>query len=238
VIPTAVMMKLATLGLSAAQAEAVAGMLSDVEAATAAVAETTVEKGREKARARWQKWKDKQPKNVGKRLQTPANVSKQLARVEGSSSKEEITGEEEEEERKKDAPAAQAREFDEFWNLFPNKVGKRDAEKAFDKARQRAPLDAILDGLRRYAAKRDDRPWCNPATFLNQNRWEDEPATVQPRPQSTASPPGQDFNAILDAIQGKHSDAHTGQTIDGSHERTDRGSAPGPVQLYAVPSGR
>jgi hypothetical protein len=132
-----------------------------------------------------------------------------------------------------------AREFDEFWSLFPNKVGKRDAERAFANARSRAPLETILDGLRRYAAKADDRPWCNPATFLNQDRWADQPATPPPKQHSTASPPAQDFNAILDAIQGKPSHAaHPGQTIDGSHQRTDRGGAPGTVQLYAVPSGR
>lgn len=90
-----------------------------------------------------------------------------------------------------------AREFAEFWSLFPNKVGKRDAERAFANARTRAPLEAILDGLRRYATKRDDRPWCNPATFLNQNRWEDEPAATAPRPHSTASPPlGKRMNAV------------------------------------------
>lgn len=69
-----------------------------------------------------------------------------------------------------------AREFAEFWSIFPNKVGKRDAETAFVKARRRAPFPAILAGVERYAAKTDDRPWCNPATFLNQGRWDDQPA--------------------------------------------------------------
>lgn len=77
--------------------------------------------------------------------------------------------------------------FEQFWTMFPNKVGKRDAEKAFAKAIQRASLEAILAGLSRYAAKTDDRPWCNPATFLNQNRWEDQPAPA-PQRQATAPP--------------------------------------------------
>jgi hypothetical protein len=29
---------------------------------------------------------------------------------------------------------------------------------------------------RRYIGKTDDRPWCNPATWLNQERWADQPA--------------------------------------------------------------
>ncbi len=90
-IPTAVLLKLATLGLSEAQAEAVASMLSAVEVATKAdtksESEAGIEAGREKARARWRKWKAGQPEtNVSKRLQPLANDSKQLtsepARVE------------------------------------------------------------------------------------------------------------------------------------------------------------
>ncbi len=88
-----------------------------------------------------------------------------------------------------------AREFDRFWSLFPNKVGKRDAEKAFAAALQRADLETILAGLERYAAKTDDRPWCNPATFLNQDRWADQPASLAPRRQSTAPPPREPRNA-------------------------------------------
>lgn len=60
-IPTAVLTKLATLGLSEAQAEAVAGMLTDVECATKGEADAVLEKGREKVRARVQKWRAKQP---------------------------------------------------------------------------------------------------------------------------------------------------------------------------------
>lgn len=129
-------------------------------------------------------------------------------------------------------------DFDQFWTMFPNKVGKRDAEKAFAKAIQRASFEIITAGLSRYAAKTDDRPWCNPSTWLNQDRWDDAPATV-PQRQATAPPPGQDFNAILDAIQGKpHVPQHSGPAFDGSYERTDRGSAPNLVQLHAVSTRR
>lgn len=71
------------------------------------------------------------------------------------------------------------REFAEFWSIFPNKVGKRDAEKSFVAARRRADFAAIMAGVQRYAAKTDDRPWCNPTTFLNQDRWNDQPAATQ-----------------------------------------------------------
>jgi hypothetical protein len=35
----------------------------------------------------------------------------------------------------------------------------------------------------RYAAKTDDRPWCNPETWINQGRWEDRPASVSRIPR-------------------------------------------------------
>jgi hypothetical protein len=66
--------------------------------------------------------------------------------------------------------------FDRFWRAYPHKVGKRVAEQAFGKALRRASLDEILAGLERYkATKPPERNWCNPLTFLNEDRWLDEP---------------------------------------------------------------
>lgn len=81
---------------------------------------------------------------------------------------------------KKETRARRAWPFEEFWKLFPNKVGKGAAEKAFRKVEKSQSVDFpfLLEALRRYAAKNDDRPWCNPATWLNQSRWTDEPAEV------------------------------------------------------------
>jgi hypothetical protein len=72
-------------------------------------------------------------------------------------------------------------EFATFWDEWPNKVGKPAAVKALAAARKRGvPFDVIMDGARRYIRdKPPDRPWLNPATFLNQNRWEDRPAPTQ-----------------------------------------------------------
>ena len=63
-----------------------------------------------------------------------------------------------------------------FWEMFPNKVGKADALKAFDKATRKTTPDVLFPALQRYASKTDDRPFCNPATWLNQERWLDQPA--------------------------------------------------------------
>lgn len=75
---------------------------------------------------------------------------------------------------------AERSEFAEFWALFPNKVGKGAAEKSFQRARRKVAHADLIAGLRRYVAKTDDRPWCNPATWLNQERWTDQPMVQGP----------------------------------------------------------
>lgn len=125
------------------------------------------------------------------------------------------------------------REFAEFWSLFPNKVGKRDAEKAFASARSRAPFAAIMTGVRRYLTKTDDRAWCNPATFLNQDRWEDQPATAPqqrggapPKPQSLGDMFREDARqkGILHD-QPPHNPPGRMETRDGDREVSGAGDA-------------
>ena len=70
--------------------------------------------------------------------------------------------------------------FDEWWISYPHKVGKAAAKKAFRQAVALASIDELRIGVQRYIdTKPPDRPWCNPATWLNQERWKDEPAEVQ-----------------------------------------------------------
>ncbi len=70
--------------------------------------------------------------------------------------------------------------FEKFWKPYPEKVGKPAAERAF--AKHFKEIDAITAGLERYIRdKPPDRQWLNPATFLNQQRWLDEPAKVEPK---------------------------------------------------------
>jgi hypothetical protein len=83
-----------------------------------------------------------------------------------------------------DKPAASvwpADAWDQFWNAYPNKVGKSVAKKSFVKIMRTgsATFEQIMDGLSAYKKiKPADRHWLNPATFLNQARWEDQPASV------------------------------------------------------------
>ena len=67
-------------------------------------------------------------------------------------------------------------DWNRFWDQFPNKVGKADARKSFEKATRKVEPDVLFPALLRYVNKTDDRPFCNPSTWLNQERWSDEPA--------------------------------------------------------------
>lgn len=68
-------------------------------------------------------------------------------------------------------------EFAVWYSEYPNKVGKAHALKAFKAARKKADLETLMTGLRRYVSNKPaDRQWCNPATWLNGERWLDQEA--------------------------------------------------------------
>ena len=79
--------------------------------------------------------------------------------------------------------------FDRWWEDYPEKVGKGAARKAFAKALAKTSVDQLVAGVERYkATKPQDRAWCNPATWLNQERWTDQPDP--PALKSTFGAPG------------------------------------------------
>lgn len=69
---------------------------------------------------------------------------------------------------------------EQFWNRYPNKVGKPKALAKLEGCRKRGiAFSAIMDGLDRYIrTKPPDRSWLNPETFINQERWTDQPAPI------------------------------------------------------------
>jgi len=70
--------------------------------------------------------------------------------------------------------------FEKFWNAYPRKVGKGAAEQSFKKYRPndellKTILAAIENQKRSEQWHKDDGKYIpNPATWLNQKRWEDE----------------------------------------------------------------
>lgn len=77
----------------------------------------------------------------------------------------------------KEKTSATERRFARFWDAYPKKVGKGAAEKSFAKFK---PDDSLTDTMiQAIEAQKRTRQWKegyipNPATWLNQRRWEDE----------------------------------------------------------------
>jgi len=68
----------------------------------------------------------------------------------------------------------------QFWDIWPNKVAKPKAIMKLERIRKRGvSWGTLMDGVRRYIrTKPPDRSWMNPETFLNGERWNDQPAEV------------------------------------------------------------
>jgi len=68
--------------------------------------------------------------------------------------------------------------FEQFWNLYPRKVGKLAAQRAWTKARPINGLTEVILGA--LAEHKKLEQWQNPRliphaqTWLHQRRWEDD----------------------------------------------------------------
>ncbi len=88
--------------------------------------------------------------------------------------------------------------FAEFWTSYPRKAGKGAARTAWAKARKRGvPPERIVSGARRYAAdpNRQEQFTAHPATWLNQERWDDDPLPAR----GPASAAGRTVSALAQA---------------------------------------
>lgn len=85
---------------------------------------------------------------------------------------------------------------DVFWSRWPHKVAKAPGLKALAKARKRVSFAVLMAGVDRYIAVQDPNFYCHPASWLNADRWLDEPSKGggnghAARNNRTASSPGQ-----------------------------------------------
>ncbi len=70
-------------------------------------------------------------------------------------------------------------QFETWWEGYPNKVCKAAGFKAWKKALKRTTIEEMTAGVERYKKQKpDDVSWCNPATWLNDDRWFDQPAAA------------------------------------------------------------
>lgn len=106
----------------------------------------------------------------------PHPDSSALKHVAGS--REQVAGSREQGKRANARTNAEAdAAFDEFWSTYPRREAKGAARKAWDKALSRASPTAIIAGAQRYRDQpgRETRYTAHPATWLNADRWTDEP---------------------------------------------------------------
>lgn len=77
------------------------------------------------------------------------------------------------------AKSTDTSQFEEFWNLYPRKIAKREARLAYALAVKLTTVEDIHNGVKRYAGwiDRNDEPnqfIKHPATWLNKGCWSDE----------------------------------------------------------------
>ena len=73
--------------------------------------------------------------------------------------------------------------FSEFWEVWPNKVSKSDAEKAWKKLKpedRRRATERIREWFPAWRANHPEASPIYPATYLNRRRWEDEFSSITP----------------------------------------------------------
>lgn len=130
-------------------------------------------------------------------------------RWENEKKRQEKTGEE---KRREEASIAKSHDkqclehkhsgFDEFWQAYPRRIGKGNAEKAWEKHGCGSMLPQILTAVRKCKVSAD---WTkeagqfipHPATWLNRRGWEDE---MGPRSGAISTIPGE-HESILAGIK-------------------------------------
>lgn len=93
--------------------------------------------------------------------------------------KEEDKDKEKEKEEKKEKISKIEIEFKSFWEHYPRKVGKIDAEKAWIKTKDRPDIQTIIESIEAHKKteqwQKDGGQYIpHPATFINRGGWFDE----------------------------------------------------------------
>jgi hypothetical protein len=102
---------------------------------------------------------------------------------------------------KKDSPSVYTSSdddglFDQWWNVYPRKIGKGQARIAFRKALRKTDFQTLLSEAARYAEERfgqDQGFTAHPATWLNGERWLDEKDAARPAKPATLRDRENDF---------------------------------------------
>lgn len=144
-----------------------------------------------------------------KQTQSPLNQTASNPQAEEGSRKKEVgSGIKEVGDIPPNAPQGAKRsdaEFEIFWSAYPTKVGKQPARKAFDKVL--VPVETLVAAIERQKCSsqwsKDGGQYIpNPATWLNQCRWEDELPEAANHPGSTQRELDSDEQAAIRRMMG------------------------------------
>ncbi len=149
--------------------------LPDTVALALSVIKPVLESGGKKARAG--KAGGSKPKANDKQTESKPKANGKQEKEQGQEK------EQDKEQMLKGACDKKQADFERFWAVYPKKVGKGDARKAFSKVK--APVDTLIAAVE---AQKVSTQWTqengryipNPSTWLNQERWEDEVTTATP----------------------------------------------------------
>jgi hypothetical protein len=89
--------------------------------------------------------------------------------------------------------------FDAFWEIYPRKVGKGAARKAFAAATAKAPPSTLMAALGRATWDPNPRFIPHPSTWLNREQWLDEIDDFDPVLRAVGLTP-EDFNPTLQRL--------------------------------------
>jgi hypothetical protein len=188
-------------------------------------------------RERLRRWREAKRLRAGTHPETPIETHPETSaetsaetpcrngdetRFDRSKTGEDRRGEDRKDSKREDANASFARAgaagrsrrflkesgFDEWYNAYPLKVSKGDAEKAWTKALKIASFKELMDGLNNYKQnKPDDIAWAYPASWLNKKRWLDEPPNaggIKHEPDRPNGPPPKPEELWPDLREARH----------------------------------
>jgi hypothetical protein len=80
--------------------------------------------------------------------------------------------------------------FEQFWETYPRKNGKRKAFEAWRKARRKTNNTFLISKAAQYAADPNREPGytLTPANWLGGEHWDDDPLPAKPEPTARPSP--------------------------------------------------
>ena len=128
-------------------------------------------------------------------------------------------------------PSKETDRFDEFWSIYPLKVGKKKAQQAWVKALAEASAEEIVEGARRYREDPNRTPTftAHPTTWLNAARWGDDPL-----PERKLAPEEKKARELEEARKRDQRARELAALLDAEYEEQKAKAVPMPADLRSL----